>query len=197
MLCANARLPKRQSVLPQGRGDLATSVLGTVTDTLTTYDPATGIETETITSSTGPTIIRRSLHGILLSTETKGETTFNSYDAFARVVATSRTGCQPVQEGTPIGEAALSPLQSYPYPPAGDLLITHTYTNATDYTTETYAYDMLGNRIATTDALGNTIHRTYDPFGRVLVEWGATYPVRYTYDTQGRRTSKASMILVL
>ena len=159
------------------------------TDSLTTYDPATGIETETVTSSTGPTIIRRSLHGVLLSTETSGETTYNTYDAFARVVATSRTGYQPVQEGTPIGEAALSPLQSYTYSPAGDLLITHTYTNATDYTTETYAYDMLGNRIATTDAHGNTTYRTYDPLGRVHAEYGATYPVRYTYDTAGRRTS--------
>ena len=86
-------------------------------------------------------------------------------------------------------ECPLSPLQTFTYAPSGDLLATHTYTNGTDYTTETYAYDMLGNRISTTDAHGNTIHRTYDPFGRVLVEWGATYPVRYTYDTQGRRTS--------
>ena len=102
---------------------------------------------------------------------------------------TGTTGCQPVQEGTPIGEAALSPLQSYTYTPAGDLLATHTYTNSTDYTTETYAYDLLGNRIATTDALGNTTYRTYDPLGKLTAEWGATYPVRYTYDTAGRRTS--------
>ena len=72
---------------------------------------------------------------------------------------------------------------------SGDLLATHTYTNATDYTTESYAYDMLGNRIATTDAHGNTVFRTYDPLGNLAAEWGATYPVRYTYDTQGRRTS--------
>ena len=155
---------------PIGEAALSPLQIGTTTDSLTTYDPATGIETETITSSTGPTIIRRSLHGVLLSTETTGETTYNAYDAFARVVATSRTGYQPVQEGTPIGEAALSPLQSYDYSPAGDLLATHTYTNDTDYTTETYAYDMLGNRIATTDAHGNTTYRTYDPFGCVLAE---------------------------
>ena len=48
---------------------------------------------------------------------------------------------------------------------------------------------MLGNRIATTDALGNAVFRSYDPFGQIVTEWGATYPVRYTYDTQGRRTS--------
>ena len=119
------------------------------------------------------------VHGVLLSTETTGETTFNSYDAFARVAATARC----------IGEAALLPLQTFTYTPWGDLLATHTYTNETDIITETYAYDLLGNRIATTDALGNTTYRTYDPLGRVLAEWGATYPVRYTYDSQGRRTS--------
>ena len=86
-------------------------------------------------------------------------------------------------------ECPLSPLQAFTYSPSGDLLATHTYTNGTDYTTETYAYDMLGNRIATTDALGNTIFKSYDPFGNVIVEDGATYPVRYTYDTAGRRTS--------
>ena len=31
------------------------------------------------------------VHGVLLSTETTGETTFNSYDAFARVAYTSTT----------------------------------------------------------------------------------------------------------
>ncbi|MBR2771562.1 MAG: hypothetical protein IKD78_06065, partial [Bacteroidales bacterium] len=35
----------------------------------------------------------------------------------------------------------------------------------------------------------NTIYRTYDPLGNVIAECGATYPVRYTYDTAGRRTS--------
>ena len=50
-------------------------------------------------------IVRRSLHGVLLSTETTGEITFNSYDAFARVAqtwraavsaATGTTGVSPV-----------------------------------------------------------------------------------------------------
>ncbi len=40
-----------------------------------------------------------------------------------------------------------------------------------------------------TDALGNAVFRSFDPFGNVVEEWGATYPVRYTYDSAGRRTS--------
>ena len=87
------------------------------------------------------------------------------------------------------GTTGILPVASYTYSPNGDLLATHTYTNGTDAVTESYAYDMLGNRIATTDAHGNTIFRTYDPLGRLVAEWGATYPVLYTYDTQGRRTS--------
>ena len=129
-------------------------------------------------------IVRRSLHGILLSTETKGETTFNSYDAFARVAQTWRAAILAAT-----GTTGVSPVASYTYAPSGDLLATHTYTNGTDYTTESYAYDMLGNRIATTDAHGNTIYKSYDPLGYVVAEWGATYPMLYTYDTQGRRTS--------
>jgi YD repeat-containing protein len=157
---------------------------GSLTESLVTYDPATGIETETITSSTGPIIVRRSLHGVLLSSETKGETTYNTYDAFARVAQTWRAA---VSAAT--GTTGVSPVASYDYSPSGDLLAAHTYTNSTDYTTESYAYDMLGNRTATTDALGNTIYRTYDHLGHVVAECGATYPIRYTYDTQGHRTS--------
>ncbi len=36
---------------------------------------------------------------------------------------------------------------------------------------------------------GKETHATWAPLGNLTAEWGATYPVRYTYDTQGRRTS--------
>jgi RHS repeat-associated protein len=168
-----------------GSPSLATA---TVTETLVAFDPSTGIETETVTSSIAPTIVRCYLHGVLLSTETNGETAFNSYDAFGRLAATGRTGVQPVPDGA-TGTTDILSVASYSYSPNGDLLAAHTYTNGDEVVSETYAYDMFGNRIATTDALGNTIYRTYDPLGNVLAEWGATYPVLYTYDTAGRRTS--------
>jgi YD repeat-containing protein len=50
----------------------------------------------------------------------------------------------------------------------------------------TYGYDFLGRRIIVTDALGNTTHTAYDEDNRVIAQWGATYPVSYEYDTQGR-----------
>ena len=89
----------------------------------------------------------------------------------------------------PTGTTDILSVASYSYSPNGDLLAAHTYTNGDEVVSEFYSYDMLGNRISTTDALGNAIYRTYDPLGNVLAEWGATYPVLYTYDTAGRRTS--------
>ena len=36
---------------------------------------------------------------------------------------------------------------------------------------------------------GNETHDTWARLGNLTAEWGATYPVRYTYDAHGRRTS--------
>ena len=52
---------------------------------------------------------------------------------------------------------------------------------------------MLGNRVATTDALGNTVYKALDPFGNLISEWGATYPVRYTRLHARRLTSSYNM----
>ena len=149
------------------------------TETLVSYDPASDIETETVTSSVAPTVVRRYRHGVLLSSETGGTTTFSSYDAFGRVAETGRS----------IGNSSPMPVQSFDYSPCGDLLATYTYTNDTDTITESYVCDMQGNRTATTNVLGDVVIRSYDPFGRVVAEDDATYPVRCAYDTAGRRTA--------
>ena len=52
-----------------------------------------------------------------------------------------------------------------------------------------YAYDALGRRTEVTDALGNVTHTRYDSEGRAVATWGATYPVDYGYDLQGRMIS--------
>ncbi|MBQ6339282.1 MAG: RHS repeat protein [Kiritimatiellae bacterium] len=53
----------------------------------------------------------------------------------------------------------------------------------------TYAYDRFGNLAAVTNALGNVIVYEYDLRGRKTYEGGATYPVRYTYDVFGNKTT--------
>ena len=50
-------------------------------------------------------------------------------------------------------------------------------------------YDSQGRVVSQTDALGNAIFTAYDRAGNVTAQWGATYPVAYTYDTAGRRIS--------
>ncbi len=60
------------------------------------------------------TIVRRSLHGVLLSTEASGETTYSVYDAFARVAQTWRAAILAATGTTgvpPVGGSGVSPLQ--------------------------------------------------------------------------------------
>ena len=52
-----------------------------------------------------------------------------------------------------------------------------------------YGYDVMGQTVAVTNALGNVINYAYDLRGSKTYEGGATYPVRYTYDVFGDKTS--------
>ena len=52
-----------------------------------------------------------------------------------------------------------------------------------------YAYDRYGNLAAVTNPLGNAVVYEYDLRGRRTYEGGATYPVRYTYDVFGNKTT--------
>ena len=56
------------------------------------------------------------------------------------------------------------------------------------YYAEFYGYDSFGNRIAATNALGAVTSSAYDAANRIAESSGAVYPVRYGYDTEGRRT---------
>ena len=53
----------------------------------------------------------------------------------------------------------------------------------------TYAYDQFGNLASVINPLGNPIVYEYDLRGRKTYEGGATYPVRYTYDVFGNKTT--------
>ena len=52
-----------------------------------------------------------------------------------------------------------------------------------------YAYDRFGNLAAVTNPLGNAVVYEYDLRGRKTYEGGATYPVRYTYDVFGNKST--------
>ena len=53
----------------------------------------------------------------------------------------------------------------------------------------TYSYDQFGNLASVTNPLGYATVYEYDLRGRKTYEGGATYPVRYTYDVFGNKTS--------
>ena len=53
----------------------------------------------------------------------------------------------------------------------------------------TYAYDQFGNLASVTNPLGNATIYEYDLRGHKTYEGGATYPVRYTYDVFGNKTT--------
>ena len=67
------------------------------------------------------------------------------------------------------------------------ITITITYGNVSVVTSTTY--NGKGRAVSQTDALDGTVQTAYDDLGSVIAQWGATYPVAYTYDAQGRKNS--------
>ncbi len=57
-----------------------------------------------------------------------------------------------------------------------------------DWLSDLHAYDIFGNPIGTTNALGDTTFFAYDAANRLVVTGGAAYPALYAYDAHGRRT---------
>ena len=87
------------------------------------------------------------------------------------------------------GEADFRTVAEFVYNAMGDMIERRTYTNATDYVTERFAYDHEGREVASTNALGSVVTTSYDPRGNVTAVDGATYPLRMEYDLKGRRTA--------
>ena len=144
-----------------------------------TYNPTTGYTTETRTSSVASPVITRSYCGVETSRTTDGETSYFWCDAFSRNTYTER-------------DDALTwhPVSEKEYDDVGDLVSLSVYKDFYwDFDTEYYEYDQLGNRVLTVRANGEEMISEYDPAGNLLSEDGATYPVRFAYDSQNRRVS--------
>ena len=122
-------------------------------------------------------------YGVVVETVTPDESQQSTHDAFGRCVGRARIPAAPevAQNGVP--------REAYAYDGVGDLVAKFTYTNGTDFVTETYTYDTYGRRVSSVDALGNETETRYDAVGNVVEQSGATWPVRYGYDTAGRRIS--------
>ena len=159
---------------------VAVSAAGVRTETTTSYDADTGLETRTSSSSVGGTCVTVSRCGLVLSTATSDGTSSRKYDALGRVVHETRTA------GT--NETVLT-VREIEYDAVGDAVATLSYTNATDGVLETAVYDVFGRCVEKTDAKGAVTTMAYDAQGNLVATDGATMPTRSEYDTAGRRTS--------
>ena len=115
-----------------------------------------------------------SVGGLLVSNVTAtGVSTAYAYDALGRTAS--------VTDGR--GNTT-----TYAYDSYGNLV---SETDATGATT-TYAYDALNRRISVTIPStlqpfnSSTTYTAYDAEGHTIAQWGATYPVLYSYDPFGR-----------
>ena len=57
-----------------------------------------------------------------------------------------------------------------------------------------YVYDEYGHQIEVIDALNQSTYTAYDLRGNVIRQYGATYPVWYEYDAEGRAAAEISRL---
>lgn len=146
---------------------------------IVTFDAATGLQTESVSSARNGISTQRSCKGLVLSEQNTSGSVTNSYDALGRVVRTEKS-----KGNSDVFEESRESI----YNGVGDVIAVHTRT-ATNEIVETYSHDAFGRRTSVVNALGETIETAYDAVGNVVSVSGATYPVRYEYDSQGRRTA--------
>ena len=156
---------------------------GVVEETVERTGAAEGERVSVISNAVTGVRMQTRRYGVVVETVTPDEFQQSTHDAFGRCVGRARIPAAPevAQNGVP--------REAYAYNGAGDLVVKSTYTNGTDFVTETYAYDTYGRRVSSVDALGNETATRYDAVGNVVEQSGATWPVRYGYDTAGRRIS--------
>ena len=153
----------------------AEDIRGNVTTATQTVDPATGT---TVSSTTIPTSIQPQLqiqrYGQLVeSVSTTAVTNRYAYDGLNRQVA--------VTDGR--GNTSATAYNTFGQ-------VVYEEDAATNRTS--YVYDQFGRQVETIDALNQSTHTVYDLRGSVVKQYGATYPVWYEYDTEGRMVAMAT-----
>ena len=146
---------------------------GAVDETVVRFGAEAGERVTTVSNAAFGVTTSVARHGLTTEVATDGWSERLDYDPLARQVARTRG---PVRE-TSVRDAV------------GAVVARRTYTNATDFVTETFAYDSFGRCVAATNALGEGTWTRYDAVGNVIGRGGATWPARFEYDTAGRRVS--------
>ena len=165
---------------------ISVSAEGVTNATRTVYDETTGLTMRTSTSSVGGTRTDISRCGLTLSSTTDEETITYEYDALGHCIGRARTPAAP--QASQSASSLVCAYEADVYNAVGDLIAQTTFTNDVEGVTETRAYDSFGRCIEMVNALGETTTMEYDGAGNLIETAGATYPVKYEYDTAGRRT---------
>ena len=156
---------------------------GATTDSLTTYDPSTGIETTTTRTDGQTPVMTRSLHGVPLELTSLDERRTMAYDAFGQNVFT-------LSENSTTG--ATNRTEYIEYDVSGNAVRQTVDYGADGVAVSTAEFDMLNREVRRTDALGHVTETAYDGLGRPVFTGGDTYPLKVGYDTQGRKTSSST-----
>ena len=166
---------------------ICVSAEGVANATRTVFDESTGLTTRTSTSSVGGTRTDVLRYGLTLSSTSDEETTIYEYDALGHCIGRAR--CPTAPQAPQSGSSLVCAYEADVYNAVGDMIAQTTFTNDVEGVTETRAYDSFGRCVETVNALGETTTMRYDGVGNLIETTGATYPVKYEYDTAGRRTA--------
>ena len=139
------------------------------------FDPTNFVLTEVSESATAGTVTTKSKFGIVFETITEAGTTSNFFDPYGRVFYTEKDG----RSVDWIGRNDYGDVEEY------DTF----FASGDNVYAEFYGYDNFDNRTSATNALGAVTVSTYDLAHRLSESSGAVYPVRYSYDTENRRTA--------
>jgi len=152
---------------------------GRVTVDERSFDSATGLRTEVSQTEGGTPTTVVSMFGLPLEhTSLEGRREM-SYDAFGRNAATVFSDCT---------SGVTNRIDRMEYDPSGNV-VRKTSDFMDGRVAETFAeYDSLNRETRRTDALGNVAETSYDPLGRTAATGGDAYPLRFGYDTEGRKT---------
>ena len=172
---------KERLTLPAGtvRDSLTVDEAGVLTRTVSTVSLAQALgEERTTVSGVAGESVRVTRNGLLQSTQsnTQASPTRYAYDGLGRLQTLSPAG---------------GPVTSYGYNSNGLLeLTTRRSQDNTETWAESVAYYPQGEpgagQISSRTTSGRTTFYSYNIRGQVLRQWGADYPVRFTYDTLGR-----------
>ena len=150
---------------------------GVANETVVRFGTEEGERLTTVSNALSGVTTSVARHGLTTEMTTFGRTERYGYDSLGRRI------------GVTCGDASAAPREETEYDVTGAVVVRRTYTNATSFAEETFAYDSFGRCVAATNAVGDGTWTRYDAVGNIVERGGATWPVRYEYDTAGRRIS--------